>query len=133
MHIMPYTYKTREDKMIKKKNKISKLEQTRSEVLESLLRDEELIEGSYSEILVTCGRAGCHCEKKPVHLVTRLGVREDGKIKNKVVRVADREKVKDLTSCYREHKKALQELERINMEEREILKELIKEKNIGYS
>jgi len=119
--------------MIKQKNKTSKIQQLRRELLEFLLNDDDLIEGSYSEMLVKCGRSGCHCEKKPIHLIARLGIREDGKIKNKVVRVADREKVKSLTTCYREHKKALHDLERINKEEREILKELIKEKNIGYS
>jgi len=119
--------------MIKQKNKLSKLELTRKELLVLLLSDEELIEGSYSEVLVKCGRAGCHCEKKPIHLVARLGVREEGKIKNKVVRVADRENVKRLTARYREHKQALQELERVNKVEREILKELIKQKNCGYT
>ena len=118
--------------MIKKKNQLSKLEQTRKELLVLLLSDGELIEGSYSEILVKCGRAGCHCEKKPIHLVGRLGIREDGKLKNKVVRVADREKVKRLTVRYRAHKKALRDLEQINELEREILKGLIKRKNCGY-
>lgn len=118
--------------MIKEKSKLSKLEQARKELLVLLLSDGALIEGSYCEILVKCGRAGCHCEKKPIHLVARLGIREDGNLKNKVVRVADRENVKRLTTRYRDHKKALQDLEQINEVEREILKGLIKQKNCGY-
>ena len=118
--------------MIKRKSKISKLEHERAKLIDLLLSDDELIEGSYSEILVKCGRAGCHCEKKPVHLVARLGMREDGKIKNKVVRVADREEVQKLTSRYKEHKRALQELERVNEAEGAVLKEFMRQKNRGY-
>ena len=118
--------------MSKKKIKVTKLEREREELLAFLLNDDKLIEGSYSELLVKCGRVRCHCEKKPIHLVARLGVREDGKIKNKVVRVADREEVKLLTNCYREHKQALRQLDHINDEEREIIKGLIKQKNCGY-
>jgi len=119
--------------MIKEKRKISKLEQERKQLLDLLLSDQQLIEGSYSEILVKCGRAGCHCEKKPIHLVARLGMREDGKIKNKVVRVADRDDVQKLTGQYKEHKQALQDLERVNAMEKEVLKEIIKKKNRGYA
>lgn len=118
--------------MSKKKIKITKLERERKALLALLLNDDELIEGSYSELLVKCGRVGCHCEKKPIHLVARLGVREDGKIKNKVVRVADREEIKLLTDRYRKHKQALRHLEHINDEEREIIKSVIKQKNRGY-
>ena len=102
-------------------------------MLDLLLSDDQLIEGSYSEMLVKCGRAGRHCEKKPIHLVARLGMREDGKIKNKVVRVADREEVQKLTGRYREHKQALQELERVNEVQRAALKELMRQKNRGYT
>lgn len=114
------------------KNKISKLEQKRKELLGLLLSDDGLIEGNYSEILVKCGRSGCHCEKKPIHLVARLGIRENGKIKNKVVRVADRDEVKRLTDRYRERKQALRQLGHINETEKEILGGLIKRKNQGY-
>lgn len=119
--------------MIKEKNKFLKLENARKELLRLILADDQLIEGSYCEILVKCGRAGCHCEKKPIHPVARLSTREDGKIKNKVVRVADREEVKRLIDRFREHKQALQELEKISDMEREILKVLIKRKNKGYT
>ena len=118
--------------MIKQKNKISKLEQERKKLLDLLQSDEPLIEGSYSEILVKCGRAGCHCEKKPIHLVARLGVREDGKIKNKLVRIADRDEVQKLTGRYKEHRQALRDLERVHAMEKEVLKEIIKKKNRGY-
>jgi hypothetical protein len=119
--------------MIKGKSKIHKLEQERTKLLDLLLSDDRLIEGSYSEILVKCGRAGCHCEKKPIHLVARLGIREEGKVKNKVVRVADRENVQKLTDRYKAHKQALHKLKQINEAERTILKDVMKQKNSGYS
>lgn len=119
--------------MSKNKNKILKLEQDRKKRLESILEDSPLIEGSYSEILVKCGHPGCHCEKKPIHLVARLGLREDGKIKNKVIRVDDREEVKKLTARYKEQKQALKELEQLNTTEKDLLKKIIKQKNRGYT
>lgn len=118
--------------MIKEKNKFSKLEKQRTELLQLILDDSYLIEGSYCEILVKCGRRGCHCEENPCHPVARLSMRENGKIKNKVVRVADKENVKHLVARYQEHKNALQELARLYEMEREILKSLIKQKNKGY-
>ena len=118
--------------MIKEKSRILQLEQKRKKLLDLLLNDDQLIVGSYTELLVKCGRDGCHCEKKPIHPVARLGLREDGKIKNKVVRIADREFVQKMTDQYKEHKQALKALEQVNETEREILKEVIKRKNIGY-
>lgn len=118
--------------MVKEKTRLSKLENTRKKLLRLILADGDLIEGGYGEVLVKCGKAGCHCAKKPCHLVAKLSFREDGKSKNKVVRVADRENVKRLTDRYREQKQALQELERISKMEREILRRVIKRKNRGY-
>lgn len=109
-------------KIERKRKKIQKLEKARKHLIELLLADDDLIEGNLCDILVRCGRSGCHCEKKPAHHVTRLGTREDDKIKNKVVRVDDREKVRRLVQTYKEYKQALKKLEQLEMEEKEIIK-----------
>ncbi len=109
-------------KIERKRKKILELEMVRKRLIEILLADDEMIEGNLCDILVRCGKAGCHCAKRPAHPVTRLGMREDGKIKNKVVRVDDREKVRKLVQTYKEHKQALRKLEQLEMEEKEIIK-----------
>ena len=51
------------NKLIKKKQAIQNAEVNRKQLLEILIADDELIEGSLSDVLVKCGRAGCHCKK----------------------------------------------------------------------
>ncbi len=118
--------------MARKRKKIRELEKVRQCLLGTLLAGDEMIEGSLCNILVRCGRTGCHCEKRPVHPVTRLGVREDGKIKNKVVRIADREKVRKLVQTYKEYKLSLKKLEQLQLEEKEIIKSVKMMRQIRY-
>jgi hypothetical protein len=93
-----------------KRKAIQTIELERKALLDALTDDSEMIEGSLSDILVKCGREGCHCEKKPVHMVTRLTTREGGRIKLRVVRVDDREQVRDLVQAHKDFKQALKEL-----------------------
>jgi hypothetical protein len=97
-----------------------------------LVSDSLLVEGSLMDVLVRCGRKGCHCEEKPLHPVTRLSRWENGKLKNKVVRIADRELIRKLSANYKEHKKALNDLARLNAEEIQLLKSVMKLKNVDY-
>ncbi len=119
-------------KINKKKEKILEIEKQRKSLIKFLLSDCELVEGSFIDVLVRCGRAGCHCEKKPIHPVTRLSWWENGKLKNKIVRVADRQWVKELSDNYKNHKQALRNLVKLNEKEKEIIKTVIKLKAIKY-
>jgi hypothetical protein len=114
------------------KRKILQLEEIRSSALDLLLSRTELICGVYSEILVKCGKLGCHCERKPIHPVTRLNVRSQGKVKCKLVRVADRKTIRQLVQTYKEHIGALRSAGKIESQERKLFKELIKMKNKSY-
>ena len=120
----------------KKHKKISanfrKLENERTRLISLLLSETELIEGNLSEILVRCGRKGCHCEEKPAHPITRLGVREKGKITNKVVRVADRELVRKQIQVYKEFKSMVKKVERLENQEKVLLHTLRKLRHKGY-
>ncbi|MFH1405362.1 MAG: DUF6788 family protein [Patescibacteria group bacterium] len=118
--------------MVKKKREILRLEKERKRLVDELLSDCDLIVGNYSELLVRCGRSGCHCEKKPCHLVARLGIQEQGMVKNRVVRVDDRKRVQQLVQNYKHHKEALRNLKRICELETQILKSVMKLKNVGY-
>ena len=92
----------------------------------------ELIEGSYRESLMRCGRQGCHCNDKPAHLVTRVSRWEDRKLKNKVVRIEDRVIVEKLVENYREHKQTISKLAKLNEKEGAILKSIVNRKKKRY-
>ena len=79
-----------------------------------------------------CGYPGCHCSKKPIHPVTRLSWWKDGKLKNKIVRVADRQYVEKRSKHYREHKKALSEINKLDKKMKEIINRVIKLKTVKY-
>jgi hypothetical protein len=91
-----------------------------------------LIEGSYRESFIRCGKPTCHCQNQPAHLVSRLSHWEQRKLKNKVVRVADRQRIKSLSDSYKEHKHVLNQLVRLNKKECQILKNVINLKSISY-
>lgn len=118
--------------MVKNKKNFKKLERRRQHLIEYLLSNVKLICGSYSDVLVRCGRPGCHCERKPIHPITRLEVRRNGTRQTKLVRADDRETVKQLVDAYKEHKSVLRELLKIQEEQRGLLKNLISEKDKGY-
>jgi hypothetical protein len=116
-----------------KRKTIQTIELERKKLLGVLIDDEEMIEGSLTDILVKCGREGCHCEKQPVHMVTRLTTRENGQIKLRVVRVDDRERVRDLVQVHKDFKQALKELGALESRQKKILKTMKKARNKIYS
>ena len=119
--------------LLKKKKAIQTIETERKRLLDTLIDDKALIEGSLSDILVKCGRGGCHCEKKAAHTVTRLSMRENGQIKIKVVRVDDRENVRKLVQVHKEFKEALRKLSELESRQKKILKTIKKERHTRYA
>lgn len=119
-------------KINKKKEEISKIEKHRKRLIKLLFSDCEVVEGSFIDVLVRCGRSGCHCEKEPVHPVTRLSWWENKKLKNKIVRVADRQRIRILSDNYKKHKQAMSALVKLNEKEKETIKTVIKLKTIKY-
>lgn len=118
--------KNNEDK-IKRKFEIE-----RKRLMTTLLNDCKLVEGSLRDVMVRCGRKGCHCEKEAIHPVTRLSRWENGKLKNKIVRIDDRELIRKLSQNYREHRNALSKLIKLNDEEMQWLKSVLKSKTVKY-
>ncbi len=109
-----------------------KLYKDRKRLLAPFLSEHKLVEGSYVQVYQKCGRAGCHCENNPTHLVTRLSRWVDGKLKHKVVRIGDRKKIEKLAVHYKQHKEALKQLNRHNDQERKIMEAIIKQKKKRY-
>jgi hypothetical protein len=108
------------------------LQKDRQKLFDFLLSDCELIEGSYQESLLRCGRTGCHCEKEGGHLVGRISRWQKGKLKNKVVRVADRERIRKLVADDKAHKKALNQIKKIDDRQKRFLKNVIHLKSMNY-
>ncbi len=115
-----------------RKQKILEIERQRKCLIRFLLSDCEVIEGSFIDVKVRCGRSGCHCENEPLHPVTRLSWWDNGKLKNKIIRVADRVWVKKLSDNYKKHRQAMRDLVRLNEKEKEIIKSVVKLKTRKY-
>ena len=90
--------------------KLHQLQTERDHVLSLFSREEKLVAGTYAEIFVRCGKPTCYCQEQGGHPATRLSRWVEGKLKTKIVRVADREWVKKASEQYKTHKNALKHL-----------------------
>lgn len=119
-------------KLNKTQQSLHALKEQRYSLLKVFLNLSPLIKGSFGEFLIRCGRSNCHCYTQPCHLVTRLSQRQEGKLKHKVVKVADRQWIKPLSDNYREHAQTLSQLLKINKKEHQLLKNVIEIKSVPY-
>jgi len=104
----------------------------RQKLLRIFYRDEILIAGSYSEVFMRCGKATCRCHKEGGHFATRLSMWSSGKLKTKIVRVADREWVQKASVHYKSHKSVLRDLKKLHVEELKMLKRIVELKTVKY-
>ena len=116
----------------KVRQKLRSLQKARSELLRMFSRDEELIAGSYSEVFIRCGQPTCRCHQEGGHFATRLSQWVAGKLKTKIVRVADRQRVKKASDYYRSHKSALREMRKLHSQELKLLKRIVELKTTRY-
>ena len=92
---------SRAKKDIKKAlEELRSLRKKRSDLVRVFYRDEELIAGSYGELYIRCGTPTCHCHKDGGLFATRLSRWVGGKLKSRIVRVADRDRVKKASDHY---------------------------------
>ena len=119
-------------KLVTKQKALLQLQDERKNLIEPFLENDEFTEGSYMEVLQKCGRPGCHCEKKPTHLVSRISKWTEGKLKHKVVRIEDRDRIRQLVEIYKRHKTAMAKLVKDAKKEKEIMNTIIKLKNRPY-
>jgi len=104
----------------------------RQTLLRIFYHDEILIAGSYSEVFMRCGKATCRCHEEGGHFATRLSKWSCGKLKTKIVRVADREWVKKASGHYKSHKSVLRDLKKLHAEELKMLKRIVELKTAKY-
>jgi hypothetical protein len=113
-------------------DELRNIQTERNSLLRIFYRDKKLVAGSYAEVLVRCGKRTCHCHKEGGHYATRLSRWVNGKLKTKIVCVADRGWVKRASDQYKTHKNALKKLRALHKIELKILNRIIKMKTIDY-
>lgn len=116
----------------KAQEKLRRLRKERTDFLRIFYRDDELIAGSYSEVFIRCGKPSCRCHEEGGHYATRLSQWVGGKLKTKIVRIADRGWVVEASGHYKEHKSALRDLRKLHKEELKLLKLIIESRTIKY-
>ena len=119
-------------KLKKMQEQLRNRQKERQKLLRIFYRDEILIAGSYSEVFIRCGKATCRCHEEGGHYATRLSKWVDGKLKSKIVRIIDRERVKIASDHYKSHKSVLRDLKKLHLEEVNLLKRIIETKMTIY-
>ncbi len=114
------------------KQEVRRLTRKREQLLAGFFSKEKLVLGSFMETRMRCGTAGCHCHRDGGHPTTRISRWVDGKLKSKIVRVDDREWVAEASANYKAHKKAMSEISKINVREKELLKMIVEHKSQIY-
>ena len=97
----------------KAQDNLRTIRKEQSDLLRIFYRNEELVAGSYSEVFIRCGQPTCRCHQEGGHFATRLSQWVAGKLKSKIVRVADRERVKIASDHYKTHKSTLRDLRKL--------------------
>ena len=119
-------------KIDKMKLKLKQLQQERMTVRQIFYDDTKIIAGYYGKLFIRCGQPTCRCHKEGGHFATRLSRWVGGKLKSQIVKVGDRDWVKQASDRYKLHKAALRNIQKINSKEAEFFKRLIKLKTIKY-
>ena len=111
---------------------VLELERRRRAALERLLKSEPLVRGGLSRILQRCGKASCHCAKKPAHPVWRLSTSRDGRRCAPVVRQDDVERVRALVNVSKAFAQGLREIDDIQKEQKALLRVIREKRDVGY-
>ena len=116
----------------KARERLRSIRKERLALLRIFYRDEVLIAGSYSEVYIRCGKPTCRCHEEGGHFATRLSKWSGGKLKTKIVRIADRDRVKKASDLYKSHKSVLRDVRKLHSEELKLLKRIVELKTAKY-
>ena len=108
------------------------LERRRAGLLADVLRDEELVVGTVSEVRARCGKPGCRCARGEGHPQMRLLSVEGGRRRCKLVRKADAERIRTAGARYRRLKAALRDLTALHTQKLRLLRELVRKRGLRY-
>lgn len=114
------------------RKKLRNAQAERERLISPFYDDETLIAGTYAEVFIRCGKPSCHCHMDGGHFATRLSRWVNGKLKSKIVRIADRQWVQKATERYKLHKQALKKLRTLQKTELKILSRILDMKTGDY-
>ena len=111
---------------------IKKLEVERHRLLQRLLTDEPLLQGSLSLVKRTCGKETCHCATQPAHPAWMLATSEDGRRRCQVIRQDDVEEIQRRVGRHKDCRTTLRGLEATQKETKRLLHGLMDERDLRY-
>jgi hypothetical protein len=111
---------------------IHTLEQQQAALVADLLREEEFVVGTVSEVHARCGKPGCQCTRGAGHSQMRLLYAEGGRRRCKLVRHADADRVRRAGARYRHLRAALRALAALHTRELRLLRALVRQGGLRY-
>jgi hypothetical protein len=108
------------------------LERRKAALLAELLRAEEFVVGTVSEVRARCGKSGCQCTQGAGHFQVRLLHAEGGRRRCKLVRQADWDRLRRAGARYRRLRAALRALAALHARELRLLRALVRQGGLRY-
>ena len=108
------------------------LEQRTAALVAEVLREEEFVVGTVSEVRARCGKPGCQCTRGAGHLQMRLLYAEGGRRRCKLVRQADWARVRQAGARYRHLRAALRALAALHARELRLLRAWVRQGGLRY-
>jgi hypothetical protein len=97
-----------------------------------VLRAEEFVVGTVSEVRAQCGHSGCHCTWGAGHPQMRLLYTEGGRRRCKLIRQADWDRVRRAGTRYRQLRATLRALAALHARELRLLRALVRQGGLRY-
>jgi hypothetical protein len=104
------------------RKKLSTLAADYGRLLRQILRQEQMLRGSFHQVYTRCGKDNCWCAKaKKGHPHTRLTWTEEGLMMTRKVRASERKVVLKLTDAYKQFCEQREELTALHQQIQERL------------
>jgi hypothetical protein len=108
------------------------LAQRQATLRAEVLRAEEFVVGTVSEVRARCGKPGCQCTQGRGHPQMRLLYAEGGRRRCKLVRQADWARVRQAGVRYRQLRAALRTLAALHARELRLLRAFVRQGGLRY-
>jgi hypothetical protein len=108
------------------------LKQRQTALLAEVVRDEEFVVGTVSEVRARCGKPGCQCAQGGGHPQMRLLYAEGGRRRCKLIRHRDWDRVRRAGARYRHLRATLRALAALHGRELRLLRTLVRQGGLRY-
>lgn len=114
------------------RTRVHALEQRKAALLAELLREQDFVVGSVSEVRARCGKSGCQCTQGAGHPQMRLLYAEGGRRRCKLIRHADWDRIRHAGARYRQLRATLRALAALHGRELRLLRTLVQQGGLRY-